>query len=86
MSKEIEPLLTARQIKQEQLDDTYDLTIEAVIASSMHVEDGLEQLEAADESGKRKAAAAAVLKRSLRNGKLRQQSVTKTETGEFFGY
>lgn len=75
----IEPV----EIKTEPLNDSYEHTIEEVIASSMLVEAGIKikseesALVAADLKGKKSAKTA---KRSLRNGKLRQ-SLQKGETG-----
>ncbi|XP_058795532.1 uncharacterized protein LOC131666693 isoform X2 [Phymastichus coffea] len=74
----IEPL-ELKHIKTEPVNDSYELTIEEVIASSMLVEPGIKiksEESAGDLKGKKHAKTA---KRSLRNGKLRQ-SLQKGET------
>ena len=91
LSKEPEEVV----IKQEPIDNSYDTTIDEVIASSMLIEDSLSNEEEGEEEFEvetRKLvrnpfiekSAAVNKKRGLRsNGKLKQ-AASKGETGEFF--
>lgn len=88
LSKEPEEELL-KYIKTEPIDNSYEVTIEEVIASSMLVEapikvEGEESVSESDLKG-RKLVRNPVAKRSLRNGKLRML-IPKVEPGmcDFF--